>query len=125
MEVYNILKEKYGNIEKYCLESGDWEGIAVEAFKEGKYTDAIENFEKVIVAIPDHYNGYEMCSYSFYRDKQKEKAIIYLEEGIKVAKKFDGETKLPQEMINDMEISLKAIKDGKELDKAYLEEIME
>ena len=123
--IYEDLKNKYENIEKYCTESGDWEDIAVEAFKEKDYRVAIENFEKVIVAIPDHYNGYEMCSYSLYEDNQKEKAIIYLEEGIKVAKSFDGEAKLPEDMIEDMEKSLAAMKEEKELDKKYIEEIME
>lgn len=125
MELYKELKKKYDEIEEYTIESGDWEDQGVEAFKEEKYSLAIEKFEKVIVAIPDHYNGYEMCSYSLYKDNQKEKAVIYLEEGIKVAKSFDGEAKLPEEMIEDMEKSLAAMKEDRELDKKYIEEIME
>jgi len=111
------LKKKYSDIEEYTIESGDWEDQGVEAFKEENYTLAIENFEKVIVAIPDHYNGWEMCSYALYESGDKEKAISYLEKGIEAAKAFDGEAELPEEMIDDMEKSLKLMKRNDKLDK--------
>lgn len=119
------LKKKYSDIEEYTLESGDWEDQGVEAFKNENYALAIENFEKVIVAIPDHYNGWEMCSYALYENGEKEKAVSYLEKGIEAARAFEGEAKLPEEMIEDMEKSLTAMREDKVLDQKYIDEIME
>lgn len=125
MKIYEELRRKYKGIEEYSVESGDWEDAGVEAYKSGKYLKAVEEFQRVIVSIPDHYNAYEMCSYALYESGEKEKAVEYLEEGIEVAESFEGEAKLPEEMIEDMRRSLKRIKAGEELDAEYLEEIME
>ena len=125
MDIYKVLKEKYGNIEEYCTGSGDWEDEGVEAFKGGNFSEAAEKFERVIVAIPDHYNAYEMCSYALYKNGEKAKAITYLKRGIETAKAFEGEGKLPQEMIDDMEESLKRMEEDKELDTEYIDELME
>ena len=125
MEIYKVLKEKYKNIEEYCTESGDWEDQGVVAFEAGNFSMAVENFEKVIVAIPDHYNAYEICSYALYKNDEKTKAIAYLEKAVEVAKSFDGEAKLPQEMIGDMEESLRRMRGNEELDADYISEIME
>ena len=125
MDIYEKLKMKYGNIEEYCTESGDWEDRAVEAFKEGDYSTVIENFERVIVAIPDHYNAYEICSYALYKNNEQKKAMDYLEKGIETAKSYEGEAKLPEEMIEDMEKSLRRMKSGEKLDELYLGEIMD
>ena len=125
MDIYEELKKKYIDIEKYCVESGDWEEAAVKAFKEEKYSVAVENFEKVIVAIPDHYNAYEMCSYALYKNNEKGKAMEYLEKGLEIAKMYDGEAKLPEEMIEDMEKSLEKMKKNEKLDSDYIDEIME
>lgn len=125
MKIYEELRRKYKGIEEYSVESGDWEDAGVEAYKAGKYLKAVEEFQRVIVSIPDHYNAYEMCSYALYESGEKEKAVEYLEEGIEVAESFEGEAKLPEEMIEDMRRSLERIKAGEELDAEYLEEIME
>ena len=125
MEIYEKLKMKHESIEEYCIESGDWEDMAVEAFKEGNNSAAVEMFERVIVAIPDHYNAYEMCSYALYKNNEREKAVGYLETGLEIAKSYEGEAKLPLEMIEDMKESLRRMKAGEDLDETYIVEIME
>ena len=125
MSIYEELKEKYSEIEQYSEVSGDWEEKGIEAFKKGNYKVAIENYKKVIVAIPEHYNAYEMCSYALYEGGEEAKAIKYIEKAVENAKAFEGEAKLPDEMVEDMERSLETMKKGEELDRGYLEEIME
>ncbi len=125
MKIYEELRGKYKGIEEYSVESGDWEDAGVEAYKEGNYLKAVEEFQRVIVSIPDHYNAYEMCSYALYGSGDREKAVEYLEEGIEVAESFEGEAKLPEEMIEDMRRSLERMKKGEELDENYIAEIME
>ncbi len=125
MKIYEELRERYKDIEEYCVESGDWEDAGVEAYRNGNYLKAVEEFQRVIVSIPDHYNAYEMCSYALYESGEKEKAVEYLKEGIEVAESFEGEAKLPEEMIEDMRRSLERMKKGGELDTEYIKEIME
>ena len=125
MKIYEELRKKYEGIEEYSVESGDWEDAGVEAYKEGNYLKAVEEFQRVIVSIPDHHNAYEMCSYALYETGEKERAIEYLEAGIEIAESFEGEAKLPEEMLEDMRGSLERMKRGERLDSEYIEEIME
>ncbi len=125
MKIYEELRKVYKGIEEYSVESGDWEDAGVEAYKAGNYLKAVEKFQRVIVSIPDHYNAYEMCSYALYKDGKEERGIEYLETGIEIAESFEGEAKLPDEMIEDMRESLARMKKRKELDKNYIDEIME
>lgn len=125
MKIYDELRKRYEGIEEYSVESGDWEDAGVEAYKSGNYLKAVEEFQRVIVSIPDHYNAYEMCSYALYESGEAEKALEYLEAGIEVAESFEGEAKLPEEMLEDMRRSLERMKKGEELDETYISEIME
>jgi len=125
MKIYEELRKRYEGIEEYSVESGDWEDAGVEAYKEGNYLKAVEEFQRVIVSIPDHHNAYEMCSYALYETGEKERAIEYLEAGIEIAESFEGEAKLPEEMLEDMRGSLERMKRGERLDSEYIEEIME
>jgi len=125
MKIYEELKEKYEGIEKYSLVSGDWEDAGVEAYKGGNYLEAVGYFQRVIVAIPDHYNAYEMCSYALYECNNQKEAIKYLEAGIEIAESFEGDAELPKEMVEDMRKSLEKMKKNEGLDREYIGEIME
>ncbi|GLI56444.1 hypothetical protein PM10SUCC1_19580 [Propionigenium maris DSM 9537] len=129
MKIYEELRKRYEGIEEYSMESGDWEDAGVEAYKAGNYLKAVEEFQRVIVSIPDHYNAYEMCSYALYKSGERKKAVGYLEEGLEIAKSYHCESEILEEVleevVEDMERSLKGMKKGEELDTEYIEEIME
>lgn len=125
MSIYEEVKGRYPEIELYTEKSGDWEDQGVESYKSKDYSKAVECFEMVIAAIPDHYNAYEMCSYGLYMSGRTQEALDYLREAIGIAKGFEGEAELPAEMIEDMERSLERMEKGLEPEEAYIEEIME
>ncbi len=125
MDIYKKLKVKYQDIEEYTEESGEWEELGVLAYKEKRYSDAISTFQKVIVAIPDHFNAYEMCGYALYMNEDTSSAIDYLEKAIEICKGYEREAALPKEFIENIQKNLDKVRGQLKLDEKYIEEIME
>lgn len=126
MNIYDELKERYPNIKMYSEESGDYEDAGVGYIVEKKYDLAKVAFEKVIVAIPDHFNGWELAAYSMYlENRDNEKVKVYLEKAIELARGFEGIAKIDDETLEKMDKNLQCVENGQDLDMDYILEIIE
>jgi len=93
-------------------EEDDWEWMSqsMGLLKRGKLKSAERKFKELLVAQPEHHDGYEGLALTYQKMNMKDRALYFMEEALKRARLFVEDGSLDPEVIDEMEEELRQIK---------------
>ncbi|OGV62836.1 MAG: hypothetical protein A2283_02720 [Lentisphaerae bacterium RIFOXYA12_FULL_48_11] len=110
--VKNLLK-KYPDIKPHKEDDWDWtwsdEGY--DAMEGGDFSLAEYKFEQLIVAEPDHLEGYEGLALTYQAEGRKSEAIILIDHAVKLANKLLKLDGIDREALNEIIVEQREIHD--------------
>lgn len=117
MEIHNLeiekllteLSKKYPQIQVGEEDDWDWWQKGLRMLRDGNLTDAVERFEQLIVAQPEHHDGYEGLALTYAKMGRKSEAILLIDHAIALARKFLEEDALDIEVLDEIVAKKKRI----------------
>ncbi len=110
------IRKEFPYIKPFEEEDEDiWYERGYKFLEEGKLEEAEKNFKKLLLAQPEHHDGYEGLAYTYYKSGAKEKALWFMEKAVEIAKTFLKDDSIDIEVIEEMEDNLRRMKEEKEL----------
>jgi len=70
--------------------------------KAGEYKKAERKFKELILADPEHHDGYEGLALTYHRLGRREEAIILINEAVRLARIFLKEGSLDQGVMDEI-----------------------
>ncbi len=105
------LRERHPHIRIHEEEDDAWWREAMGMLASGDLNGAEKKFEELIVAQPEHHDGYEGLA-MVYRSRGKRKdALFLIEHALTLAKGFFEEGSLDQEILDEIEGEKRKIQD--------------
>ena len=88
----------------------DWMSHGMSLLKRGKLGRAEKKFKELLVAQPEHHDGYEGLALTYQKMNMKDRAFYFMEEALKRARGFLQDGSLDPEVIEEMEEELRQIR---------------
>lgn len=102
-KVLDRLKQKHPGIRAHEEDDFDWWQEGMSMLESGDLKGAEKKFEQLILAEPEHHDGYEGLALVYQCKGRKEEAFLLIEHAISLAKGFFEEGTLDQEVLDEME----------------------
>ncbi len=97
------LKRKHPHLRAYEEDDLDWWEDGMTMLELGDLKGAEKKFEQLILAEPEHHDGYEGLAMVYQRKGKKEEALLLIEHALTLAKGFFEDGTLDQEILDEME----------------------
>jgi tetratricopeptide (TPR) repeat protein len=97
------LKQRHPNIRAHEEDDDDWWQEGMRMLRSGDLEGAEEKFEQLILAEPEHHDGYEGLALVCQHKGRKDQALLLIEHAITLARGFFEEGTLDQEILDEME----------------------
>ncbi len=97
------LKQKHPHIRAHEEDDFDWWEQGMRMLKSGDLKGAEKKFEQLILAEPEHHDGYEGLAMVYQAIGKRQEALLLIEHAIPLAKGFFEEGTLDREILNEME----------------------
>ena len=105
------LKQKHPNIRAHEEDDEDWWQQGMNMLISDDLEEAEKTFEQLILAEPEHHDGYEGLALVYLHRGNKERALFLIEHALTLARSFFEKGTLDQEILDDMEGEKKEILD--------------
>ncbi|MEW6376629.1 MAG: DUF1841 family protein [Thermodesulfobacteriota bacterium] len=107
------LKQRHPDIRAHEEDDDDWWQEGMRMLRSGDLKGAEKKFEQLILAEPEHHDGYEGLALVCQSKGKKEEALLLIEHALTLAKGFFDEGTLDQEILDEMEEEKREILDMK------------
>ena len=97
------LKQGHPNIRAHEEDDDDWWQEGMRMLRSGDLEGAEKNFEQLILAEPEHHDGYEGLALVYRRKGRKDEALLLIEHALTLARGFFEEGTLDQEILDEIE----------------------
>ena len=109
------LKKTHPNIRAHEEDDDDWWQEGMGMLRSDDLDGAEEKFEQLILAEPEHHDGYEGLAVVYRRKGRKDEALLLIEHALTLARGFFEEGTLDQEILDKMEEKKRKILNMKEV----------
>ena len=109
------LQKEMPYIKAFEEEDDTWCEEGYDFLEKGEFLRAEKKFKELILAQPEHHDGYEGLAYTYYKSGAKEKALWFMEKAVEIARTFLKDDSIDIEVIEEMEDNLRRMKEEKEL----------
>jgi tetratricopeptide (TPR) repeat protein len=109
------LKKTHPNIRAHEEDDDDWWQEGMGMLRSDDLDGAEEKFEQLILAEPEHHDGYEGLAVVYRRKGRKDEALLLIEHALTLARGFFEEGTLDQEILDKMEETKRKILNMKEV----------
>lgn len=109
------LEQRHPNIRAHEEEDDDWWQKGMGMLRSDDLEGAEKKFEQLILAEPEHHDGYEGLAVVYRRKGRKDEALLLIEHALTLARGFLEEGTLDQEMLDEMEEEKRKILNMKEV----------
>jgi tetratricopeptide (TPR) repeat protein len=109
------LKKTHPNIRAHEEDDDDWWQEGMGMLRSDDLDGAEEKFEQLILAEPEHHDGYEGLAVVYRRKGRKDEALLLIEHALTLARGFFEEGTLDQEILDKMEEEKRKILNMKEV----------
>jgi tetratricopeptide (TPR) repeat protein len=107
------LKQRHPNIRAHEEDDDDWWQEGMRMLISGDLEEAEKTFEQLILAEPEHHDGYEGLALVCQHKGRKDRALLLIEHALTLARGFFEEGTLDQETLDEMEEEKREILDIK------------
>jgi tetratricopeptide (TPR) repeat protein len=107
------LKQRHPNIRAHEEDDDDWWQEGMRMLISDDLEEAEKTFEQLILAEPEHHDGYEGLALVCLHKERKDQALLLIEHALTLARGFFDEGTLDQETLDDMEEEKREILDMK------------
>ena len=107
------LKQRHPNIRAHEEDDDDWWKEGMRMLRSGDLEEAGKIFEQLILAEPEHHDGYEGLALVCQHKGRKDQALLLIERALTLARGFFEEGTLDQEILDEMEGEKREILDMK------------
>ncbi len=112
------IRKEFPYIKPFEEEDEDiWYEQGYKFLEEGKLEEAEKSFKKLLLAQPEHHDGYEGLANVYYTQGRTQEAIMLMKEAIKIARRFLEDDSIDIEVIEEMEDNLRRMKEAKPLNR--------
>lgn len=109
------IKKEFPYIKPFEEDDDTWNWEGYEFLEEGDFKSVEKMFKKLILSQPEHHDGYEGLAVVYYKQGKIKEAIWFMEEAVRIARRFLEDDSIDIEVIEEMEDNLKRMKENKEL----------
>ena len=96
------LRQKHPNIWAHEEDDEDWWQKGMRMLRSGNLEEAEGTFEQLILAEPEHHDGYEGLALVCKHRGRRDQALLLIEYALTLAKGFFNEGTLDQEILDEM-----------------------
>jgi len=107
------LKKRHPNIRPHEEDDDDWWQEGMRMLRSGDLEGAEKKFEQIILAEPEHHDGYEGLALVCRERGKKDQALLLIDYALVLATGFFEEETLDQEILDEMEEEKRKILDMK------------
>lgn len=107
------LKQRHPNIRAHEEDDDDWWQEGMRMLRSDNLEGAEKKFEQLILAEPEHHDGYEGLALVCQHRGRKDQALLLIEHALTLARGFFEEGTLDQEILDEMEEEKREILDMK------------
>lgn len=107
------LKQKHPNIRAHEEEDDNWWQEGMRMLRSGDLEGAGKKFEQLILAEPEHHDGYEGLGLVCREKGKKNQALFLIDHALALAMGFFEEGTLDQEILDEIEEEKRKILDMK------------
>jgi tetratricopeptide (TPR) repeat protein len=97
------FKQRHPDIRAHEEDDDDWWQDGMRMLRSGDLKGAEKKFEQLILAEPEHHDGYEGLALVYKSKGRKEEALLLIEHALTLAKRFFEEGTLDQEILDGIE----------------------
>ena len=97
------LRKKHPHIRTHEEEDDNWWREGIEMLASGNLDGAEKRFEELILAEPEHHDGYEGLAMVYRSRGRRKEALLLIEHALTLAKGFFEEGSLDQEILDEIE----------------------
>jgi tetratricopeptide (TPR) repeat protein len=97
------LKQRHPNIRAHQEDDDDWWREGMRMLRSGDLEGAEKKFEQLILAEPEHHDGYEGLALVCQSKGREKEALLLIEHALGLAKGFFEEGSLDQEILDEIE----------------------
>ena len=105
------LKQRHPNIRAHEEDDDDWWQEGMRMLRSGDLEGAEKKFEQLILAEPEHHDGYEGLALVCQNRGRKDQALLLIEHALTLATGFFEEGTLDQEILDEIEEEKRKILD--------------
>jgi tetratricopeptide (TPR) repeat protein len=105
------LKQRHPNIRPHEEDDDDWWQEGMRMLGSGNLEGAEKKFEQLILAEPEHHDGYEGLALVCQQRERKDQALYLIEHALTLARGFFEEGTLDQEILDEIEEEKREILD--------------
>jgi len=102
-KVLGELKHRHPNIRAHEEDDDDWWQEGMRMLRSGDLEGAEKKFEQLILAEPEHHDGYEGLALVCQNRGRKDQALLLIEHALTLATGFFEEGALDQEILDEIE----------------------
>ena len=107
------LKQRHPNIRAHEEDDDNWRQGGMKMLLSDDLEEAEKTFEQLILAEPEHHDGYEGLALVCQHRGRKDQALLLIEHALTLARGFFEEGALDQEILDEMEKEKREILDMK------------
>ena len=107
------LKQRHPNIRAHEEDDDDWRQEGMRMLRSGDLEGAEKKFEQLILAEPEHHDGYEGLAVVYQNKGRRKEALLLIEQALTLARGFFEEGTLDQEILDEIEEEKRKILDLK------------
>jgi tetratricopeptide (TPR) repeat protein len=97
------LKQRHPNIRAHEEDDDDWWQEGMRMLRSGDLERAGKKFEQLILAEPEHHDGYEGLALVCREKGKKDQGLLLIDHALVLAKGFFEEGTLDKEILDEME----------------------
>jgi tetratricopeptide (TPR) repeat protein len=105
------LRKRHPNIRTHEEDDDDWWREGMRMLGSGNLEGAEKRFEQLILAEPEHHDGYEGLALVCRKKGKKDQALLLIEHAVALARGFFEEGTLDQEILDEIEEEKRKILD--------------
>ena len=105
------LKQRHPNIRTHEEDDDDWRQEGMRMQRSGDLEGAEKKFEQLILAEPEHHDGYEGLALVYERKGGGKEALLLIDHALTLARGFLEEGTLDQEILDEIEEEKRKILD--------------
>lgn len=110
-KVWGELKQRHPNIRAHEEDDDDWWQEGMRMLRSGDLEGAEKKFEQLILAEPEHHDGYEGLALVCRERGKKNQALLLIDYALALATGFFEEGTLDQEILDELEEEKRKILD--------------
>jgi tetratricopeptide (TPR) repeat protein len=107
------LKQRHPKIRAHEEDDDDWWQEGMRMLRSGDLEGAEKKFEQLILAEPEHHDGYEGLAVVYQNKGRRKEALLLIEQALTLARGFFEEGTLDQEILDEIEEEKRKILDLK------------